>query len=159
MLQVYLQLQCRQLTATLSCTQVLTDYQYVFDDTLGPITLGFKGAECISYLAVGYRAGYYNFEGIADLDGFITTYSNFLTWANGYFDDGAAVQVTDSACPSDVPFCTATVKGLDPAQTYVVSIASGYDDTLRQKLGRAKLAFTAGSQGNCLCSLCIEIHM
>ena len=127
--------------------QVLIDYQYIFDDNLGPITLGFTGAECISYLAVGYRAGYYNFDSSADLDGFITTYSNYLNWADEYFDDGAAVQVPDSACPSDVPYCTATVKGLDPAQTYVVSIASGYDDMLRQRLGKAALAFTAGSGG------------
>ena len=131
----------------LTLMQVLVDYQYVFDDSYGPITLAFKGTECISYLAVGYRAGHYNFEGLADVDGFISTYSDYLTWADGYFDDGKAMQVADSSCSSAVPYCTATVKGLDPAETYVVSIASGYDDVLRQSLGRAKLAFSAGSQG------------
>ena len=126
---------------------MLNDYQYIYDDLAGPVYTVITGAERISYLAVGHEYGVYNFDGIADVDGFVITYSNYEQWAAERYPDGSAVQVADSACSSDVPYCTATVKGLNANETYVISIASGYDDAAQQRTGRVYLAYAAGLQG------------
>lgn len=132
---------------------MVTDYQYVYDDVEGPVYAVVTGAECISYLAVGYKYGLYNFDSTMDVDGFVTTYANYLQWADDYYPDGTAVQVADSVCSSDVPYCTATVKDLNASETYVVSIANGYDDKAQQRTGKVYLAYTAGSQGQSCISL------
>lgn len=132
---------------------MLTDYQYIYDSILGPVTMAFTGAECISYLGVAYKALAFNFEGTADIDGFITTLDNYLQWANDDFADGSAAQLPASACPGNSPYCTATVKGLDPSETYVISTAVGYDDVAQQQIGRVQLAYTAGLQGMSLDSM------
>ena len=135
---------------TTGLLQVLTSNQYVFDNLEPPATAKFTGAECISYLAVGYTYGYYSgssFDDTAPVDGFVTTNENYLQWAEDYFPDGTAVRVANSTCSSDVPYCTATVKGLNASETYVVSVANGYDNRAQQSTRKVYLAYSAGSQG------------
>ena len=120
----------------------------MFDDSLGPVARAFKGAECISYLATGYKSSLYGFNDTADMDGFVSTYNNYLQWDVLHsYTDGRAVQVRNSACPSDVPYCTANIKNLDASETYVLSIANGYDDQTRQQFGKINLAYIAGTGG------------
>lgn len=128
---------------------VIIDHQYIFDDSLGTFTAEITGAECISYLAVAYKPTAYSFSDTADVDGFISTLSDWSNWADNRYDDGSAVQVAASECPSNVSHCTATVRGLIPYETYVVSIAGGYDDKAKQDFGKVQVAYTAGSGGAC----------
>lgn len=133
--------------------QVISNYVYIFDDSLGPISTAFKGAECISYLAIAFDSDSTSFGATVKIDGFLTTLSDYTNWEDSNYGDGRAVQIPASSCANNVSYCTATVKNLNAAETYVLVFANGYNDSRRADTHYLRLAYAAGSQGM-LCMLC-----
>ena len=78
---------------------MITDYQYIYDAVVGPVNAVISGAECVSYLAVGYKYGSYNFDGTTDVDGFVSTYDNYLQWADAYYPDGSLCKLLTQNAP------------------------------------------------------------
>lgn len=126
--------------------QVIRDSSRVYDDS-EPLATQFQGVECISYLATGFVSLSYSYENAADVDGFVSTLANYNAWASGRFDDGGAVQVPGSACPSNMPYCMATVQHLTATESYVLVLANGCDDLQRAPSLDVWLAYAAGIQG------------
>lgn len=125
---------------------MIRDSLRAYDDS-EPLATQFQGVECISYLATGFMSLSNSFDSAADVDGFVSTLANYNAWASGRFDDGAAVQLSGSACPSNVPYCTATVQNLSATEPYVLVLANGYDDLQRAPSLDVWLAYAAGIGG------------